>query len=136
MAEVEPILSKFCLKLDAMNQSIDKETFLRLANSMIRGTETEKKVIAWKARQLGYDPTSTAANLGEKYYQGFMKRHRHELWSASVKAIDVNRSNWATYDNIEKMYDLVYKSMVEAGVAVELDTPVLMDINGNEVFLI
>ena len=133
MAEVEPILAKFCLKLDDMHRSIDKEMFLRLANSMIRGTETEKKLISWKATHLGYDPKSTTANLGEKYYHGFMKRHEDELWSSSVKALDVNRATWATYDNINKMYDLVYGSMVEAGVAVPLETPVWMDINGNEV---
>ena len=45
MLDVEEVLLRFCLILDSMNQSLDKGAFLQLANSLIKGSETEKKVI-------------------------------------------------------------------------------------------
>ena len=92
MLDVEPILLEFCLQLDRMNQSIDKKTFLLLANSLIRGTQTERKVIDWKHKHLGYDKNATSADLGSRYYYQFLKRHSDQLWSSSPKALDIQRT--------------------------------------------
>lgn len=44
---------------------------------------------------------------------------------------DCKRQSWCTEENIKTMYEDVYKEMVEAGVAIELDQEVMLDINGN-----
>ena len=133
MVEVEPVLVQFCLQLDAMNQSIDRDTFICLANSIIKDTPTEKRVIEYKKRQLGYKEDAETAGLGVGYYSSFMKRHKNELWSIPPKAQDIMRTNWLTYSNVEKMYDSVYKQMEKSGVARKLNVPVFMDADGNVV---
>lgn len=66
-------------KVQATGIPLKPARVLTLANDLIRGTATEKKVIAYKARVCGSDPNAEEANLGAKYYQNFMKRNGHLL---------------------------------------------------------
>ena len=45
----------------------------------------------------------------------------------------LNRSDWTTLPNIKQMYEVIYDEMVDAGVAIELQTPIFTDIDGNPV---
>jgi hypothetical protein len=38
---------------------------------------------------------------------------------------------WATYENIEKMYSLVYKELINSGIANELEEPAYFDKQNN-----
>jgi hypothetical protein len=46
---------------------------------------------------------------------------------------DSKRDDWCTKDNFARMYDDICKTMVEAGVTVELPEPVYLDKEGNTV---
>ena len=45
----------------------------------------------------------------------------------------LNRSEWTTLPNIKQMYEVIYDEMVDAGVAIALQTPIFTDIDGNPV---
>jgi hypothetical protein len=58
--------------------------------------------------------------LGIGYYKKFMNIIK--IWSTSVKKVDINRTKWATFNNVKKMYDCIYPELVDCGIAVENDT--------------
>jgi hypothetical protein len=62
-----------------------------------------------------------------------MDRHKDILWSSFSKKKDITRTDWATYDNIKKMYDLIYPELVDCGIAVKVQNDLFFDVNGNEV---
>ena len=71
--------SSSILYCHAMNQrAFIAQKVSEIANSLIKGTEIEKRVIEWKVRHYGYrpDPDKEArANLGTKYASGFLSLH-------------------------------------------------------------
>ena len=102
---------------------------LHLANDLIKGTEIEKKVIAYKEKQFGRKFDS--ADLGNRYWQGFKKRWDHKLTNKRGQKFSLDRANATTYTNLAKMYTEVYDAMVECNVAIKLDDPVYKDQDGN-----
>ena len=71
--------------------------------------------------------------LGLNYWNGFKHRWEHVLTSKRGQKFALDRSNATTFNNMAKMYDDIYESFVECGVAIKLDVPVLMDAMGNTV---
>eukprot|EP00965_Chrysotila_dentata_P120646 3989674-Pleurochrysis_carterae.AAC.3 len=56
--------------------------------------------------------------LVDKYwYYAFLKRHLMALGTASQKLIEMDRERWATSRNIKAWYDVLGKTLVEAGAA-------------------
>ena len=49
-----------------------------------------------------------------------MKRNSKQLDPAKGHLVATNRTEWVTFDNINRMYDLVYYQMVAAGVSRRL----------------
>jgi hypothetical protein len=129
--EVESILVGFCVQLCRMGRPINCSEFLTLANSLILDQPTAKKVVEYKAKICGV--ISDSPDLGPRYYHSFLGRHGNNVHTTKSRRRDVSRHEWATYENIEKMYNLVYQEMVCAGVAEYLDSPVWCDKEGNDV---
>jgi hypothetical protein len=48
LAELEPLLIDYCLKLSAIGQPLTKDQVMALMTSMIDNQELEEKVIAWE----------------------------------------------------------------------------------------
>jgi len=71
--------------------------------------------------------------LGPGYWKGFLKRNKHRLVSKKGQKYALDRKDWSTYRNMYKMYNEIYAEMTEAGVAVELEEPIWVDKDGNEV---
>jgi hypothetical protein len=111
MLEIEPLLVTFCICMQRIGQPLGQEQFLELANSLIKGSPIEAKVLASKR-----GGTSGAAN-GTRYYKNFMKRNSKELSSKCPRKFPADRTKWTTHSNISAMYDMVYAVLVEAGVA-------------------
>ena len=63
--------------------------------------------------------------LGKKYWGLFKKRWEHKLVSKRGQKFAMDRNNALTYSNVCQMYDDVYESMVEAGVAVKVKEPLV-----------
>ena len=126
MLSIEPLLVMFCAKLASARRPIGPAGFIELANGLIKGTEVEKQTIAFKAKHCGGDPKATSANVGKKYYQGFMKRNRHLLRSKRGESFANDRSEWSTYTNFKHMYAHTYEELVESGNAIKLSHPVYL----------
>jgi hypothetical protein len=135
MVEMEPLLVDLCIQLNRMNESVDKETFLNLANDLIKGTPTEMRVIDFKKRICGYNPTilneNDNAKLGRKYFNNFMLRHKDKIYSTKVCKKDLKRLEWGNYFNVEKMYMLIYDELCQAGVAIRQPTLQYYNIKGD-----
>lgn len=68
--------------------------------------------------------------LGHRWHDQFMKRHGDKIDRVKGFRQDVNRKQWATHKNMEKMHNCTCECMVEKGLAESLDQPVFMNRNG------
>jgi hypothetical protein len=117
LAEMEPILVEYCMRLARIGQPLTKDQLTSLAISMIEGTMVEEKVKVWKRTFSNFNDTQDL--LGGGWYRGFIKRNRFVLNRVRARMKDINRVLWCTtYANFKTMYDSVYIRMIEAGVAV------------------
>jgi hypothetical protein len=79
MRGIEPLLVTFVVCLQRIGHPLNQAAFLDLANSLIKGTPLEEKILASKkGGEIG------AAN-GKKYYQNFMKRNSDDSSSKGWK---------------------------------------------------
>ena len=76
MAEVEPLICQFCIRLGKMGQPLTKKTIIEFANSIISKTEYQDKVEAAKELR-GLEDES---KLGVRWYQGFLNRHAYQWY--------------------------------------------------------
>ncbi|CAB9520434.1 expressed unknown protein [Seminavis robusta] len=127
MDDVEPALVDACNKCARMNEPLSSECFLELAHKLIEGTPIEEKRKRLAAIQ-GHDPERTKLSL--RYHLSFLKRNGEKL--SDVRALRNNffRQQWATHQNVEKMYDRVSEYLVEVGIARKLDSPVYRSKSG------
>jgi hypothetical protein len=124
-------LVELIIKLADMRTPITTAQGLQLANSIIKGTSIEHKVIDWKQRnckafQLGYGK----AELGKDYWLNFLKRNNHLIRSKKAVKFDVKRAKWCTYLNMQEMYNEIYKDLCSAGLACEHPEPVWRNEHG------
>jgi hypothetical protein len=80
-------------------------------------------MLAFK-KKIGYNEPpgkEGKANLSTSYFKGFMKRHRKVVKSKKPRKFPKDQKDWATYENINKMYDNVYQAMVDCGIACYMD---------------
>ena len=123
VACLEPILCDICIRLGKMGRPLTKTTVIELANYLIGKTELQENVAAAKKlRHLEQETT-----LGTAWYRGFLNRHAAQLTTSGTVIKDVKRRTWVTQENFENMYENVYKTMVEAGVAEELEEAIQLD---------
>jgi hypothetical protein len=50
-----------------------------------------------------------------------MQRHSNMIHHAKINKCCINRLEWATYKNINKMYTLVYQAMISSGVTNQIN---------------
>ena len=119
MASVEPHLIELILSMAEIRRCLSTSEAIALANDLISGTPTESRIIEWKKQRNEYREESPV--LGSKWWQLFKKRWSHRLVTKRGQKFAMDRSCALTYSNVRKMYDDVYKCMVDAGVARKLD---------------
>jgi hypothetical protein len=103
-----------------MGQPLTKGTVIELANSLISKTKYQEKLqAAKKLRRL-----EDEGNLGAAWYHGFMSCHQSLLTTKGTVIKDIKRRTWVTRENFENMYEKIYATIVEAGVAEELTEPI------------
>ena len=123
MAPIEPKLVELVLAMAKIRRCLTVSETLGLANDLIRNTDLEKKIIQWKKKTLHLDVKKKDPVLGRKYWTLFKKRWEHKLVSKRGQKFAMDRNNALTYPNVRQMYEDVYESMVEAGVAKKLTEP-------------
>jgi hypothetical protein len=103
----------------------------------------ETDIIAWKAKHLppvdkrDNDATNQADHskddqqlLGHHYWRNFLHRHKLLVTKKAVR-FDSQREDWCTYQNFQMMYENVYASMKNSGIAMELERPVWFNAQGS-----
>ncbi len=118
LAELEPLLIDYCLKLSAIGQPLTKDQVMALVSSMIDNQELEEKVIAWKKNHSQYKEGQPLVGYG--WYQQFVNRNRDKLRRTKALVQDIQRETWVMHSSFESMYECVYDQMVHAGIAKRL----------------
>jgi len=77
MIEIEPYLVELIIKLSSMRMPITSSQGLELANSLIAGTSTERKVVEWKKKNCAAFRVNGTNKLGKGYWQAFLRRNKH-----------------------------------------------------------
>ena len=132
MAEVEIYIVSICIQKDEMNQSITPTEGISLANSIVYRTDVQTKICDFrKKRHRTLPSNSTGPALTWNYWRGFMKRNGHKISAIKKKNFQRNSSEWCTYQNLTKMYNLVYSVFVKAVIATELPVPEYQGEDGN-----
>ena len=148
LADVEPLIVDYCIKMGELRQPLSKDNVIALARDLIRGTEHAHRLKEWRQR-FSFDPTSdgerkeddnaTASSdgdvtLSDSWYKGFMRRHKKRLMRVIARVGDENRCTWNKYEYYSMMYTSIYTRMTEAGVAVfDESKKTFYDFHGNEV---
>ena len=97
-------------------QPISVSEGLALANSFIDGEHIQQNLkVFQKSKQK--NPNGL---ISRRYCQQFVKRHANYLEAIKGHRVASNRTEWVTYDNIARMYDLVYDQMIVSDVARRL----------------
>lgn len=131
MAPVEPKLVELVLAMAKIRRCLTVSETLGLANDLIKDTPLERKILEWKKNSLHLDTKKGDPVVGKKYRALFKKRWEHKLVSKQGQKFAMDRNNALTYSNVRQMYDdVLYESMVEAGVAVKVKEP-LVNESGN-----
>ena len=132
LVAVEPTLVMFCKLANDSGISLDQSSFIKLVNSLIKGSQVEEDMIAYK-KKIKVDPSTYGKGfaVGMGYYRAFLKRHSHILKSTRAYRKDIHRSQWGNLENMTLMYDAMYARFVEVGIAEKLEVPVSMDRLGN-----
>jgi hypothetical protein len=133
LANVEPILVEYCLRLSKIGAPLTKDQVITLASSLIHGTTHLDDLIEFKRRRhlLGEEVMNQNI-LGNRWYSNFLGRNSDKLKRGRGRVRDVKRHTWCNIDAFQNMYDNVYDTMVDAGVAELLPEPVTYDIYGVE----
>ena len=119
LKDVEPVFISTCIVMQHILVPLDEKTFLEFANSFIEGTHWETEMLTFKEKRGYKTPPSKEGytNLLSSYYKGFMKCHKEVLKSKKPRKLPKDWKDWATYENINKMYDNVYQAMADCGIA-------------------
>lgn len=130
VAEIEPIIVDFCIKLARMGAGLRKEQVCSLANSLLDGTEIQKRLASFKMKCTTTKATK-ADKVGARWYENFMRRHREHIKRVSLSTADDKRWTFQTRENFQTMYDNIYQQMEECGAAVKFQNNVMYDATGN-----
>jgi hypothetical protein len=120
METIEPYIVSIIIQLSNMCIPITVLQGLQLCNSIIMGTKFKEQVDVFKRRMC----RSATPVLGRGYWRGFLKRNKHLISSKKAVKFDTKRAEWCTYLNMKEMYNEVYPSLVDSGLAIKHDVPV------------
>jgi hypothetical protein len=133
VAQLEPMIVEYCIRLARMGCPLECGDVLHLANSMIkRDSEAYNNIKAYKdKRDQFFDPKHP---LAHGWYKGFMERYVSEIKRGAGKIRDIKRYTWCTESVFTNMYNAVYDVMVRAGVATVSEEEKMFDSKGDVVF--
>lgn len=124
---IEPTIVSVIIQLARIRQCINPTQVISLINSMIKDSPVQDDLIKFKKSTGITGELEDIGKVGFGYWRGFKERNRNKIVSKKGKKYEMDRSSWSTYSNFNQMYDGVMNEFVDAGVAVERDTPAWMD---------
>lgn len=134
---IETEVVDYCVKLANMSQSFPKEQIILVANQLVKKYNLEDEILEFKKRRKIIDEGDDAeqkAMIGLGWYKGFITRHMENIVKTCGHEIrNVIRHYLLHVEDFKAVYDLVYESMVNAGIAEKYAKPSLFDIVGGRV---
>ena len=115
--QIESLLLQISLWKQDAGQPITPSEGIALANSLIDGKPIQEKLKTFQS-SIRAAPTGS---VSAKFWQQFIKRNKHLLDVGNGYRVAGNRTEWVTYENVDRMYDLVYEQMIRSGVAKQLE---------------
>lgn len=106
-------------------QPITLSEGLALANSLIQDKPIQQTLNTF---QLSKKANATG-QVSNKYWKQFIKRYKNLLDVNKGVKLSSKRSEWETYQNLEKIYSLVFEQMINYGVARRLEEPDWYSVN-------
>jgi hypothetical protein len=102
LSAMEPLLVEWCIKMAKIGQALTKENVIGLATELIEGTEHADKLEAFKKKRKlrTKDDAGEKTILGDRWYEGFMKRNHEALKRGRCKVKDQKRRTWCTYEKV------------------------------------
>jgi hypothetical protein len=136
LANVEPLLVEYYIRLSKIDAPLTRNDVQSLAFSVMEGTDYYDDVIDFKAKHHFLKDSDScsldeADILGVRWYRGFMQRNCDKL-KRGREEFEISNNIPFALRIFFKIYDCIYDTMVEAGVAQKLMTPVTYDMYGNE----
>jgi hypothetical protein len=130
---VERIIVDTIIAMAKIRHPLSVFEIVEFSNSLIERSEYQEQVIAWKKNMYSHLPDGGEQKLGYGWWRGFSKRFNHLLVIKRGEKFASDRSEWSKYNYISQMYDVIYRNMVNARIAVDIQEPVWMDPDGNAV---
>ena len=127
LIDLEHTLISIIIQMARIRQCLTPSKGIRLVNSMIDGTADQVSLVQWKDKY----STNSLGTVGRGYWRGFMERNGHLICSKRGAKYELDRASWSTYANFADMYSHIIDEMVDAKLAVKLETPVWKDRAGN-----
>jgi hypothetical protein len=118
LEEVEPVIVQYCLRLATIGKPLTRDQVTSLCIPLIKGTPTEEKLMQWKKRHNIWNPDQPLVGL--KWYNNYMSRYKVQLKRGRARFKYFNCQTWCTLEHFKTMYNSVYASMVDAGIAKTL----------------
>jgi hypothetical protein len=108
VSHVDEFMYPLCVLID---------TVIKLANDLVKRTEFQGKVATAKRLR----------KLDAARYHGFLHCHSFLLTTSGTVIKDVKHRSWVTKENVENMYENVYKTKVEAGITKDVEEAIQLD---------
>jgi hypothetical protein len=138
--QVEPRIVMSIKLSTNCNNTMNKKEIIRFANSYIKDTQIEKDIIAWKVvhhskwrndfRTNNVYPER--AQLGDSWYDGFLKRWKYKIQYKTAQNVAFNRTEHVTYEKFVEMYENVYELLIKGGYAERMLHPKYYNLLGKE----
>ena len=66
-----------------------------------------------------YDRANHRIILGKDWFEGFLRRNRHQIKLVSAKTTEDCRLKWSTSQNLRHHFKMVKQEMIDLGIAYE-----------------
>ncbi len=109
--------------LGKMGNPLTKSTIIELANGLIVETEYQKKVKDCKE----LCKLQKTGKLSDAWCHEFLSQFSDQLMRSGTTIKDTKRNTWVIKDNFTNMYENVYQTMVEAGIAKIVEDKIQYD---------
>jgi hypothetical protein len=107
------------------NNTMNRKDIIRFAYSYIKDTRIEAEVIVWQVNHhpkrkndfINNNVYPERAELGDRWYDGFLNRWKHEIQYKTARNVAFNQTEHVTYGKFVEMYENVYKLLVDDSYA-------------------
>jgi hypothetical protein len=137
LKDIEPEIIDYCVQLADLGQPLVKDQVLLVANQLVKRYNLETEVLEFKKKMHLIDESEYPGHttlIGGGWFRNFSGRHMEDIKQKFGQELGYTGNHFhLRLDHFKARYDLVYESMVKAGIAEKYVKPTLFDIDGGRV---